>query len=205
MNEKLCSPMNEKLFAKLHRARMEPSDINEHITTMLQYAMHCEHITEMGVCKICSTWAWICGKPKRVVAYDINHPSKWGCDIQEVYDLSHEHGVDFEFIQADVLKIEIEETDLLFLDTWHTYDQVKRELELHANKVRHFIMFHDTTSFEFCNESSEHENTWEGEMTKQGVWRAIEEFLYENREWTLHERLRSNFGLTVIRRRSQQD
>ena len=119
-----------------------PSDINEHIPALIEYASECDHITEMGVRAITSTWAFLGAAPKKLISYDIQDPSTWGENIQDVKDTAGAYGIDFTFILADVLKIEIEETDLLFLDTWHSYKQLKSELNLHSSKVRKYIIFH---------------------------------------------------------------
>lgn len=37
------------------------------------------------------------------------------------------------------------QVDLLFIDTWHVYGHLKRELALHAPRVRKYIAMHDTT------------------------------------------------------------
>jgi len=178
-----------------------PSDINEHFPTIIKYGNECETITEMGVRGIVSTWGWLACAPKKLISYDIHNPSKWGGDLQSVYDTAEAYGLDFKFHIADVLKIEIEETDLLFIDTWHAYDQLKRELELHSSKVKKYICFHDTTSYEFRDEFKGHENTWEGESSGKGIWPAIEEFLEENKDqWILKERFKNNNGFTIIER-----
>ena len=52
----------------------------------------------------------------------------------------HKRVIDFLFTEADVLKIEIEETDLLFIDTYHAYQQIKGEFELHGNKAKKYII-----------------------------------------------------------------
>jgi hypothetical protein len=36
---------------------------------------------------------------------------------------------------------------------------------------------------------------------QKGLWPAIEEFLVEHPEWTLHERFTNNNGLTVLKRK----
>jgi len=88
--------------------------------------------------------------------------------------------------------IEIEETDLLFLDTTHVYSQLKKELELHSDKARKYICFHDTTSYETKGEDGK-EGT--------GIWKAIEEFLEDNKDkWILQERFTNNNGFTIIKR-----
>lgn len=56
-------------------------------------------------------------------------------------------GTTFCFIQASTLDIEIDETDLLFIDTQHTYAQLIAELRKHHSKVRRWIALHDTMIF----------------------------------------------------------
>lgn len=190
--------IDKKCFELLHT----PSDINEHFPMMFYYGNQCEHITEMGVRGVLSTWAWLGSRPNKLVSYDLHDPTNWGGDIKEVYNAAKDNNILFEFKIQDVLKTEIEETDLLFLDTWHAYDQLKQELKLHSSKAKKFICFHDTTSCEFIDESKEHTNAWEGESSGKGIWPAIEEFLFENnKEWMLYERVRKNNGFTVIKRK----
>ena len=50
----------------------EKSDINENLPTLKRYAEECDHVTEMGVRTIVSTYALLMGKPKKMVSYDIN-------------------------------------------------------------------------------------------------------------------------------------
>jgi hypothetical protein len=189
------------LEKKVNELYTTPSDINEHFPAIIKYGSECETITEMGVRGIVSTWGWLACAPKKLISYDIHNPAKWGGDIQSVYDTAAAYNLNFEFKIADVLKIEIDETDLLFIDTWHAYDQLKQELKIHSNKVKKYICFHDTTSYEFNDEPKGHENTWEGQSSGKGIWPAIEEFLMENNDtWVLKERFKNNNGFTVIER-----
>jgi hypothetical protein len=166
-----------------------PSDINEHLPTLKKYAEECEHITEMGVRWVVSTYALLMGKPKKLISYDINPIDSNA--IQEMV----KNDTDFEFRVANTLDLEIEETDLLFIDTLHNYNQLKGELELHGNKARKYIAFHDTTSFEWIGES------YEGKVDEKGLWPAIEEFLEVNPHWEVHERFTNNNGLTILKRK----
>ena len=143
----------------------------------------------MGVRWIVSTYAFLMGKPKRMISYDIN-PVNW----EWIKDLVKED-TDFQFIIGDTTKIEIEETDLLFIDTWHVYEQLKVELKLHANKASKYIILHDTTTFEFIGE------TITSDVVYDGLWPAIEEFLEENPHWELLERYYNNNGLTILKRK----
>jgi len=185
---------------KVNQLYNTPSDINEHIPTIIKYGQECNHITEMGVRWVVSTWAWLASSPTKLISYDLFHPSHWNANITDVEETAKAYSLDFEFIQADVLKLEIEETDLLFIDTWHTYDQLQAELKLHAQKVRKYICFHDTTSFEYVDEPLHHENSWGKPTSGKGIWPAIEEFLQENPSWQLKERYTNNNGFTIIER-----
>jgi len=195
----------EKHINYLHQT---PSDINQHLPTIIKYGQECEHITEMGVRGILSTWGWLAASPKKLIAYDIENPSHFNSNIQDVYDTAEAYNLDFTFIKADVLKIEIEETDLLFLDTLHVHNQLKSELKLHSGKVKKYICFHDTTSYENRNEVSlEHQPDYsailgEGyDINKQGLWPVVEEFLDQNKDtWRLKERFTNNNGFTIIER-----
>jgi len=178
-----------------------PSDINEHIPTLIEYASECETITEMGVRAITSTWAFLGAAPKRLISYDIENPSKWGADINMVYDVAKQYNLNYEFRKENVLKLEIEETDLLFLDTWHAYCQLKAELDIHSSKAKKYIIMHDTTSYEFKDEPLTSENAWEGAPpTGKGLWAAVTEFLESTDEWVLHKRYTNNNGLTILKR-----
>lgn len=121
------------------------SDINEHLPTLRDYAAKCDTVTEMGVRWIVSTWAFLEGKPKRLTSYDIQHPAAYGGDIGVVQAAARNAGIAFNFHQADVLELEsIAPTDLLFIDTLHTYGQLNLELEKFSAYVGKYIILHDT-------------------------------------------------------------
>jgi len=64
------------LEQKVNEIFRTPSDINEHIPAIIKYGQECDHITEMGVRGIVSTWAWLAASPKKLIAYDLEDPSK---------------------------------------------------------------------------------------------------------------------------------
>lgn len=180
-----------KLLEEVYKERCEtPSDINEHLPTLRRYAEECEHITEMGVRSVVSTFAFLMGYPKKLISYDIDPLEKWGVKTEDLIQLGKENKIEFEFKIANTLDLEIEETDLLFLDTDHTYNQVKGELRLHGNKSRKYIVFHDTTTFEFSGMNGD----------TIGLWPAIEEFMNVNPHWVVCERFYNNNGLTILKR-----
>ena len=113
------------------QALATPSDIREHLDTLCQLARGCGHVTEMGTRWGISTRAFLHAQPEVLVCYDLIRHSE--VDLLETVARAagRPH---FLFVQADVCRVEIDETDLLFIDTWHVYEQMKQELALHAGK-----------------------------------------------------------------------
>src|SRR5574343_628325 len=173
-----------KLLERFTQLCAVPSDINEHLPTLRKYAMKCAHVTEFGVRNAVSTVALAAGFPKRMVSYDIR-------PMPEAIERIIIGEVDFTFRLADVLQIEIDPTEVLFIDTLHTYDQLNAELVKHADKVSKYLILHDTETFGIV-----------GEKRQRGIMPAIDEFLLMNPIWRFHEIYRNNNGLMVLRRGS---
>lgn len=156
-------------------------DIAEHMSTLRMYAERCKSVTEFGTRYIVSTWAFVVAKPERLTCVDIYTPDYYGgessfINLKEVCKGT----TDFYFIKGSTLDIEIEDTDLLFIDTLHTYLQLSMELERHANKVNKWIIIHDT------------------ESCKNEMLPAIEDFLHVNKDWYIKEQFINNNGLTIL-------
>jgi hypothetical protein len=100
-------------------------------------------------------------------------------------------GKNVKYVQANVLDITIEETDLLFIDTYHTYSQLTQELRLHGNKARKYIAFHDTYTFGLRGEDG---------TDNQGLLSAVIEFIIANPHWRLKIYKTNNNGFTVLER-----
>lgn len=178
-----------KVEEKFKELSETPSDINEHLITLRYYADQCKHVTELGVRRGVSTWAFLSSMAKRVVSVDVNHPNENGGSLQEMRDAAIEAGVDFTFILADDLSIELEESDLIFFDTLHTYGHLKKELELHAGKARKYIIFHDTVQYASV-----------GVDGGEGIERAILEFINQGAEWKIKTNYENNNGLLILER-----
>lgn len=198
------------------------SDINEHIPTLIKYGSECDSITEMGVRWITSTWAFLGCAPKNgLLSIDMRNPDTWDKGgngenqdviqrgwnkISDVYQVADEFGLKFKFIEANVLDIEIEETDLLFLDTWHSYSQLSKELTKFHSKVKKYLILHDTTTYADVDETNYEVlgPEWKADKEKGGIWRAVEEFLFENPHWIIKERFTNNNGLTILKNTSHE-
>jgi hypothetical protein len=184
------------------------SDIYMHLPVLYQYAQDCDHVTEMGARGGNSTKAFLYANPKKFVSYDYQyetpepHLKNEVDQLISIFEKSKEIGVNCQYIGADVLTVEIEETDLLFIDTWHCYSQLHKELELHSTKVKKYIAFHDTSLYGIVGEgypsldiNHPNRNSMDG---SGGILRAIEEFLYENLEWNIEYQSKDNNGLIII-------
>ena len=100
--------------------------------------------TEFGINQGATLAAAVLALPDYVRAYDI----KLGW-YDEAADLFEQYawawGVDFEVIESDTLDCTIDPVDVLYIDTLHKKDHLLKEVALHADKVRRYIIFHDTT------------------------------------------------------------
>jgi hypothetical protein len=193
----------EKILEKYNQHKNTPSDINEHLETLYNLGRECSHITEMGVRWVSSTWPLVYSNPKKIISYDIvTNPN-----IIEVINLCNEYSVDYSFHERDVLQLEIEPTELLFIDTLHTYNQLIKELEIHSNKVSKYIVLHDTDFFGRVDESVyEHASNLikENPTTKQGLMTAVEDFLSTElgQSWEIFKIYKNNNGLTILKNKS---
>ena len=191
----------------------ESSDIKRHLPKLYRYAKECESISEFGVRGVVSTWAFLHGllengsKTKQLICVDIE-------DIPQMEDMrriAEDNGIDLTFHHHDSATVSIPTVDLLFIDTWHIYGHLKRELANHHVSVRKYIVMHDTETDGIIGESVR--NGWnikeqaqksgypEDEL-RDGLQRAIAEFLAGHPEWELLRRYRRSNGLTVLARSS---
>jgi cephalosporin hydroxylase len=181
---------------KYHYLCNTPSDIHEHLPTLKKYTEECDSVLELGVRWIVASWAFIAGKPKTYVGIDLSHPSEFGANLDLLREGAYQNGVEnFEFIQGSDLDYDIVNKlpnfDLVFVDTDHTYDQVKNELEIYHFKVNKYIILHDTISFRHGGFNKD----------KKGIWAAVTEFLSSHPEWELWESFANNNGLTILKRK----
>ena len=199
------------LANKYHTACTTPSDINEHLPTLYRYARECSHVTECGVRFVVSSYAFahaLVGRPgTTLVQVDpVSHPNilAFGAECKR-------EGLPVIFHNQSDLTCPLEPTDLLFIDTWHVYGQLKRELARWHPYVRRYILLHDTTVDEWHGETvrvgwnavaQSRQTGIPVDEIRKGLWPAIEEFLRDHPEWTLRERFTTNNGLTILQRTS---
>lgn len=204
--------ITEQIFEKLCKLQFDHNtlygrgivDINEHLPTLRKYASQCEHVTEMGTRAAISTFALLIAKPKKVVSIDLNYHFFKPYE-EEINNFASQCGTEFQFIEGDVLKLDIEKTDMLFIDTLHTYNQLSKELRKHEMNVNKWIAFHDTITFGQVDEGFYQNGSISSEVAgdvihKRGLYTALIDFLDENKNWKIKEHFTNNNGLTIIER-----
>lgn len=185
------------------------SDINEHLPTLKRYADDCNIIVECGVRTVISSYAFAASLAKRSnTVLTLVDPSK-SANVDLFLTECNNENLNAQFFHQSDLECLLIQTDLLFIDTWHVYGQLKRELARWHSSVNKYIIMHDTTIDEWKGETlrvgwdaktqSLETGIPEEEITK-GLWPAIEEFLQEHPEWKLKERFTNNNGLTILER-----
>jgi hypothetical protein len=128
-------------------------------------------------------------------------------------DVKYEWKNDLEIVfDAD------ETYDMVFIDTWHVYGQIKRELEKFSAIATKYIIMHDTTVDEVDGETvREYGYNYQqafGRATElatatgipreeilKGMWYGIQEFLANHPEWFIKDRFFNNNGLMVLAKR----
>ena len=165
-------------------ACVRDTDIHEHLPTISSLTSECKHVTELGVGWAQSTRAFL---RHDVELHSYEFMPQPG--IREFFEEAKNAGRNVTLHVDDTRKVEIAETDLMLVDSLHIYEQVQKELELHAGKVRKYLLFHDTTLF-----------ADRGEFGGKGIWPAIQEFMDSHPEWQLVERRTNNNGLTILKR-----
>jgi len=193
--------------------KQNSSDIKEHLITLYHYASQCNSVFETGVRGCVSSWAFVYGLlsnnngiKKKMLCNDIDI-----CNINELLETTKLLNIEINYIWKNNLSIDINENyDITFIDTWHVYGQLKRELEKFSKITNKYIIMHDTTIDGEIGESvrckynitqqSIDSGIPEDEIYK-GIWFAIEEFLEKNNNWYLVERFTNNNGLTIIGRK----
>ncbi len=189
-----------------------PSDINEHLPVLCKYAKECESVIECGVRGCVSSWALVHGllnnnkETKKILLND-----KVECDIKDLLNNTKDLPIDVKYEWKSDLDLVITNNyDMVFIDTWHIYGHLKRELAKFSLVCNKYIIMHDTTIDEIDGETircgwnankQSKESGYTVEEIKCGLGKAITEFLENNSNWELLEKLTNNNGLTVLRKK----
>jgi hypothetical protein len=207
--DRIVTGQTSLLTSRYHRLLSIPSDIHEHLPILRGYAGLCTSVVECGVYEVTSSYAFAAGLLGRPGTSLTMIDPLLSSKMPGFLDQCDREGLSATFHHASDLAIEPIETDLLFLDTWHVYAQLKRELAHWHAKVRKYIVMHDTTVDEWYGEAvrgradiARHvrETGFPAEEIQKGLWPAIVEFLHDHPEWRVEARYINNNGLTILSR-----
>ena len=199
------------------------SDINEHLPTLKSYAQECSSVFETGVRGVVSSYALLYGlvenkttNNKLIFLNDIMQ-----CDIAEFRRLAEANFVSVKYEwnnNLDLVFSPNETYDLTFIDTWHVYGQLKRELEKFSKITNKYIVMHDTEVDGIEGETKRQyglyndlyvNNNLDGLINRtkipkheilKGLLPAIDEFLTANTNWIMDKQYKNNNGLTILKR-----
>jgi hypothetical protein len=126
-------------------------DIKDHMDALYKLASDPEvhHITEVGVRNVVSSYAFAKAAMERpgMVTYRAHDLEERAANTAMTALTGQCTAINYKFTAGDDLKVPVETTDFMLIDTWHTYKQLAAELELLAPKVRKYLAFHDTVEF----------------------------------------------------------
>lgn len=185
------------------------SDVIDHMPDLDNLAYECSSVVEIGMRGIVSSWALLHGlseNPSTSRSYlgiDINYPSKETLDLAKALALGND--IHFDFWCINDMKINIPQTELLFIDSLHTYCHLTYELEKFAPSVSKYIALHDTSPPWGYQDDTEYRGDYSEypshiDRNKRGLWPAVEDFLKKHSEWELHERKYTSYGFTILKR-----
>ena len=200
-----------------------PCDINEHLPTLKEYAHECSSVFETGVRGVVSSYALLYGlvenkttNDKLIFLNDIEH-----CNISEFQKHAQDNAVSVKYAWINNLDLVFspnETYDLTFIDTWHVFGQLKRELEKFSKITNKYIIMHDTEVDGIYGETRRGTCAFQkyyttnrldivANMTNipvneilKGLLPAIDEFLIANTNWIMHKQYKNNNGLTILKR-----
>lgn len=209
-----CSPSWwDKVSTQYRTHKSRASDINRYFDILQHLSTKCDHVTEVGTRQVVATWAMMQGRPKTFRQVDY-YP--WPNQKKFVNDMAKNcPDYDYHFAFGSSLAVPIEPTCMMLLDTWHSYEQVWKELWRLHHLVSDYIVLHDTTSFGTKDEkdgscSTTYQEPGQTRCTPEyntvesehGIWAAIANFVAMSPEWQVAGRDVSPqlAGLTVLRR-----
>jgi hypothetical protein len=159
------------------------SDFNQHVPYLKELAASCKSATELSLWFKAADTAICAGLPADGTFTSICSGTKpvWN-------SLRKSLGDRFRFRTENPATAEIEETDLLFIDTEHTADALLPLLQKHHSKVRKYLVVHCTAIY---GERGDRDN-------KAGVLHALRTFCRDNTQWVVKYRTEENNGLLVL-------
>lgn len=180
-------PAFNSLDAVFDKIKATPRDLNEHMDKIKELAGNVKTVTEISNRRE-STLAILAGRPRKFVSYNTEvdgfvEAAKRQIDPTQTSYFPH------RISDSRMIGV-IEDTDMLFIDSEHTYDRLKEELDKYAPKVSRYIVMHDTQIFGLTGQGSE--------PGHNGMLGAVIGFVRANPRWSVTYHSTEQYGLTVL-------
>jgi predicted O-methyltransferase YrrM len=181
--------------------------ITHHLPYLKQMAARCDVIVELGVSAGRSSSAFLCGMPEngRLISYDVVITKS----ARELHRLAGDGGPEWLLCHGRSEEATPGEHDMLFVDSLHTYKQVKAELDLWADHCRRWIILHDTVTFGAYaadGETGRHVPRARGSVQvtspeQLGIRMAVDELMMRDDSWHVERHDWRSHGLLTLERR----
>jgi predicted O-methyltransferase YrrM len=195
--------MKNKHFGFLLKKVTEgKGDSDKHLLTMYSIALsiNAKNILELGVRNGDTTLPYLLAAKENdgyLESVDVNE-SAFECPI-ELKNLWSFYKTDaIEFLQDKVL--ENKKYDLIYIDDWHSYEHVKKELELIDQLIRpgSVVLLHDLMYGNTCPYYHVDLTACSPQWANGGPYRAVAEL---NPNFWEFSTIPSNNGLTILRKK----
>jgi len=163
--------------------KSKASDVKNLLGIYEKYAKKCDSITEFRRGNNPTSLCFAVSRPKKLCLYN-----------ESGFVFKEEVGIalsECEYVsdKSRSLTIEIDETDLLHLDTKHNYDRVLSELKNHHSKVKKYILIHDYYTFGDKGDDGRF----------PGIKKAVSDFIdWSGNGWKIIEENSASNGLVVL-------
>jgi hypothetical protein len=168
-------------FERFEIIKNSVSDINEHVETIFNITKGCKTAVSLQIGKGDAAFSLLLGCQLHI-SVDPN-------PAQDTINFLNEYfGKKSIVIRQNTCEsIDVENFDVLMVDSHHTAFNVEKELKAHAHKVNKFIIFHDTFLYGEI-----------GDDGGEGIKKPIYEFLFNNQEWKMIHEANNNNGLIIL-------
>ncbi len=175
--------------------RAIPRDLEQHLPKLRELASKCEHVTEISKRRE-STVAFVAAGVTTINSFnqepDLLHRTLHEVVARNTRDRSGKLGPGTHMIKtaffSDSLQLQIEPTDLLYIDSIHHAERLRAELNKYAALVRRFIILRGTGAFGINSEGG----------VGNGLFEAIKWYVMDHPEWFICYHTQVEYGLTVL-------
>lgn len=198
------NPYDELLKSITLRSMDGKGDSDKHALTLLGIALsiNAKNIIELGVrdCKTTEPLLWAAAYNNGTVySVDINDIDRSKIDTLFHYNWLTYKMDSIQFLETCQDKIK-HPIDLVYIDDWHSYEHVKRELEILDRIVtpKTVIVLHDLMYGETCPYYHTDLTLKDGQWANGGPYRAVAEL---NPQFWEFSTIPANNGLTILRKK----